>query len=768
MLTNSTKTTQQSTADVKIESVLDGAMTPMMMIDQHFDITYVNRSTINMLSKHQDTLQAIFPGFDATHLVGINIDMFHQNPSHQRQILSNPSNLPYRTDISLGLLRFELNISAVIDDHGNYSGNFLEWSDVTELRASEEEKVDISGQINAISKSQAVIEFNMDGTVITANDNFLNVMGYTLAEIQGQHHRMFVDPQFSETSEYRQFWDKLNRGKYEASEYKRITKQGKEVWIQASYNAILDLDNKPFKIVKYATDITEQKLKNADAAGQIEAIGKLQAVIEFNMDGTIITANDNFLNALGYQLGDIQGQHHSMFVKPEYKNSHEYRQFWEKLNRGNYDTAEYLRIGKGGTEIWIHASYNPIFDLNNKPFKVVKYATDITEQKNAEKEIASMISAASQGDLNERIDVAQYSGFLKGLAEGMNHLFDAVVSPIRENNRVMSALSTGDLREEMTGEFDGEYAEMQEALNLTVVNLRDMVGKIKLSSGSIVSAASEIAEGNTDLSQRTEEQASSLEETASSMEELTSTVRQNADNAKQANQLALEAREQAEKGGEVVKKAVVAMTKINTSSKKIADIIGVIDEIAFQTNLLALNAAVEAARAGEQGRGFAVVAGEVRNLAQRSASAAKEIKTLIQDSVSKVDDGSQLVDQSGKTLDEIVNSVKKVSDIIAEISAASQEQSTGIDQVNKAVAQMDEVTQQNAALVEEAAAASESMDEQARGLQNLMDFFTINDGMSSVGANTTRAPSIARTPQVISGRKTPPPASTSATEWEDF
>ncbi|HFE38316.1 MAG TPA: methyl-accepting chemotaxis protein, partial [Gammaproteobacteria bacterium] len=394
---------------------------------------------------------------------------------------------------------------------------------------------------------------------------------------------------------------------------------------------------------------------------------------------------------------------------------------------------------------------------------------DITEQKSAEQGIASMISAASQGDLDERIDVSKFTGFLKDLGEEINSLMDAVVKPIRENNRVVHALSDGDLREEMTGEYTGEYATMQVSLNQTIDNLRNMVGKIQSSAGSIVSAAGEIAQGNTDLSQRTEEQASSLQETASSMEELTSTVRQNADNARQANQLAAGARDQAEKGGDVVGKAVVAMSEINNSSKKIADIIGVIDEIAFQTNLLALNAAVEAARAGEQGRGFAVVAGEVRNLAQRSAGAAKEIKTLIQDSVEKVDDGSRLVDQSGKTLQEIVGSVKKVSDIIAEIAAASQEQSSGIEQVNKAVTQMDEVTQQNAALVEQAAAASESMDEQARGLQKLMDFFTTD------AASEEHAPPVApatTTPVAkaapVRRRPAPPAATGGDAEWEEF
>ena len=246
---------------------------------------------------------------------------------------------------------------------------------------------DYAGQVEAIGKSQAVISFNMDGTIITANDNFLEAMGYGLDEIQGQHHRMFVEPSDRDSNEYKEFWEALNRGEYRAAEYKRIGKGGREVWIQATYNPILDLNGTPFKVVKYATDVTQQKLHNADFSGQVEAIGKSQAVIAFNMDGTIITANDNFLEAMGYGLDEIQGQHHRMFVEPSDRDSDEYKEFWEALNRGEYRAAEYKRIGKGGREVWIQASYNPILDLNKKPFKVVKYATDITQRVLDEKKI---------------------------------------------------------------------------------------------------------------------------------------------------------------------------------------------------------------------------------------------------------------------------------------------------------------------------------------------------------------------------------------------
>jgi methyl-accepting chemotaxis protein len=552
---------------------------------------------------------------------------------------------------------------------------------------------DYLGQISAIDKAQAVIEFNMDGTIIRANDNFLNTVGYTSHEVVGQHHSMFVEPAYKMSDEYRQFWEKLNRGEYESAEYKRLGKGGKEIWIQASYNPIMDLNGKPFKVVKYATEVTEQKLLNADFSGQIDAIGKSQAVIEFNMDGTIIQANDNFLNTMGYRADEVKNQHHSMFAEIAYKNSHEYRQFWETLNRGEYQAAEYKRIGKGGKIVWIQASYNPIMDLNGKPFKVVKYATDITGRKNA----------------------------------------------IIEVKRVLLCLAEGDLTASIDQEFEGEFKELGDAINSFVIELNETISQISSAAITINDASTEIAQGNADLSSRTEEQASSLEETASSMEELTGTVRLNSENANQANSLASEASTVAMEGGNIIAKVVDTMSSINESARKISDIIGVIDGIAFQTNILALNAAVEAARAGEQGRGFAVVASEVRTLAQRSANAAKDIKELISDSVSKVENGNVLVNQSGETMQKVVTSIKRVNDIMAEIAAASAEQSTGIDEVGKAVTQMDDVTQQNAALVEEAAAAAESLQSQAEQLANRVSAFKLDDSKDN-NSTATKQP----------------------------
>jgi methyl-accepting chemotaxis protein len=552
----------------------------------------------------------------------------------------------------------------------------------TALRARDEKDADYRGQIAAIGRSQAVIEFDMDGKIREINENFARVMGYSRAEVVGKHHSMFVDPEVASSSDYRNFWAKLNRGESEIGTCKRAARGGREVWLQASYNPIPDASGKPFKVVSYGSDVTEATERSVDSAGQLAAIDRSQGVIEFDLDGTIRKANDNYLRAMGYSLGEVLGKHHSMFTDSATASSAEYRAAWAKLNRGESEIGSFKRIAKGGREVWTQSSYNPIADNSGRVFKVVEYATEVTAAMQAQRELQvavkqtqDSVKLAIDGDLTHRIPMEGKNGDLEALCRGVNSLLESTA---------------------------------------------ELVRRVKVASGEVHAGAEEISRGNINLSQRTEEQASSLEETASSMEEMTSTVRQTADNAAQANQLALAARQQAEKGGAVVSSAVTAMGAINDASRKIADIIGVIDEIAFQTNLLALNAAVEAARAGEQGRGFAVVATEVRNLAGRSATAAKEIKALIQDSVAKVDEGSKLVDESGKTLDEIVQAVKKVTDIVAEIAAASREQSSGIEQVNKSVMAMDSTTQQNAALVEEAAAASQAIVEQAQTLNNMV------------------------------------------------
>ncbi|SHG25018.1 methyl-accepting chemotaxis sensory transducer with Pas/Pac sensor [Marinomonas polaris DSM 16579] len=565
--------------------------------------------------------------------------------------------------------------------------------------------VNAQGQLNALTRSQAIIEFDMSGNVLFANDNFLNALGYSLEEVQGKHHSIFVDNKYRNSRDYKEFWTKLNNGEFQSGEFCRYSKDGEAVWIEASYNPIFDANNKPFKVVKFATDITEKKKQNSDYESQLDAISKSQAVISFELDGTILSANDNFLNALGYTLGEVEGKHHSLFVDSEYKKSEEYRNFWRSLANGEHFIGRYPRIHKNGKIVWIQANYSPIRDPSGTPYKVVKFATDITAEVEAEQQLQLTVSqvnaaidAAVNNDLTQRVETEDKSDMMLSISQGVNSLLDTMT---------------------------------------------EIIINIKNASDAVYTGAREISNGNTDLSNRTEQQASSLEETASSMEELTGTVRQNADSAKQANTLASNAVTVAIDGGHLIEDVVKTMASINESSQKIADIIGMIDGIAFQTNILALNAAVEAARAGEQGRGFAVVASEVRTLAQRSANAAKDIKDLISESATKINNGNDLVNKSGNTMREVVSAIKQVNDIMAEIASASAEQSSGLDEIGKAVSQMDEMTQQNAALVEEAAAASESLLGQADQLTMNVNKFILNDDNQSQNikqiAHTTKS-----------------------------
>jgi len=375
----------------------------------------------------------------------------------------------------------------------------------------------------------------------------------------------------------------------------------------------------------------------------------------------------------------------------------------------------------------------PVIAPNGERLGTVGQWLDQTEHIKAEQEIGKIVQAAALGDLTGRISVEGKSGFFLKLANAINTLMTTSEAGLNDVVRLLDALANGDLTQTISAEYQGTFGQMKDDANTTVAQLTEIISRIKDAANTINTAAKEISSGNTDLSQRTEEQSSHLQETSASMEELTSTVKQNADHARQANQLAAGASEMAVRGGEVVGNVVHTMSSISESSKKIVDIISVIDSIAFQTNILALNAAVEAARAGEQGRGFAVVAAEVRNLAQRSALAAKEINGLISDSVNKVQAGTKLVDQAGKTMEEVVASVKRVTDIMGEISSASSEQSSGIQQVSQAINQIDDVTQQNAALVEQAAAAAESLEEQAQQLTQMMSTFKLSSTVERKG-----------------------------------
>ncbi len=636
----------------------------VMGVDRNFTIVYANEAARGLLRRHLDSFRQLAPTLDPDHLVGQSVDLLSGNPAAQRQLLADPGRLPNRMETKVGAARFEIAVDAIRDSSGRPVGYVFHWTDKSALHTAE-------GQVSAINRSQATIEFTLEGRVIDANKNFLDALGYTIEEIRGQHHSLFVDPGYRDTAEYRAFWDKLRRGEYDAAKYKRIAKGGREVWIQASYNPVLDTDGKPYKVVKFATDITATEKETNELKAKLAAVSRSQATIEFDLEGRVLTANENFLAALGYSLNEVVGKHHSMFADPEYARSSEYRQFWERLNRGEFVADKFKRIGRGGKVVWIQASYNPLFDLNGKPFKVMKFATDVTDIEN--ERIANEKARAQR---TARID-------------------------------------------ELISSFDASVSQVVTTVSAQASQLKD-------SAQSLSGTAAQATTQATTVATAAEQSSANVQTVAAAAEELTASISEISRQVGHSSQISSNAVSLAGRANEMVQGLVAA-------SQKIGEIVSLINDIADQTNLLALNATIEAARAGEAGKGFAVVAAEVKNLATQTSKATEDISAQIVSVQGATGNAVDAIGSISKTIAEINEIATAIAAAVEEQSAATQEIARNVEQaargtqeVTSSIGGVTDAANTTGAASQQVLGAAQHLSEQSHDLQKLVGSFLAN------------------------------------------
>ena len=546
---------------------------------------------------------------------------------------------------------------------------------------------------HALHRVQAVIEFDLKGKILDANDNFLNLLGYTLEDVRGKHHRMFCEPAYASSADYRKFWEHLASGAFDKGEYKRLRADGSAVWINASYNPVMNSEGKPYKVIKFATDVTALRTKNAEVQSRIDALDKAQAVIEFDLDGHVLQANANFLATVGYTLEEIVGKHHRLFCDEAYTASPEYTDFWARLRSGQFDAGRYRRHGKDGRTIWLQATYNPVYDADGKVHKVIKFASDITAQVTLEESV-------------------------KRRAEEDQRKVDLLLQTVRR-------AAEGDLTGEIEMQGDEPIDQLADGIRHMMSDLRHVIAKVIESAHHFSQSSTSIAGQSNSMANGAQLLGATVEEMNATIEELTASISSIASNARNADALAKDTQQEAERGAKAIDRSIEAMALINKSSEDIGDITKVIGEIASQTNLLAFNAAIEAARAGEHGLGFSVVADEVRKLAERSSQAAKEIAKLINESAKRVVQGSEVSREASEAFDKIVFGVARTTQAMSEISCGADEQAVAAREVATAVQHIAEETEKTAATCDNIARACGELMNGASELNTTVNHFAV-------------------------------------------